>query len=164
MKQTNVASLIAVDKPMKTRSYMYVNVILTFNTPNKWDDTQEFFEMNLLVRPNEVCAEDFLDQKFFKRVVKKCHQLGREPNDLIKISTAGNWDLFETVTGKQSLPDLGHSCKWFFGSGRKDLDAWEKSLIKRYGFGEAADMNWVNDPETRKACFLPPLSVPELQS
>lgn len=134
----------AVNKKTK-RSYMGVNVILTFDSPDSTGESQEFFDLLIPVNSRESDAITFIDEKLFKWIVKKCEQLNREPNDLIKISTCSNWDVFEEKTKQPSLIALGHSCKWFFGNGRTDLDPWELSLIERYGFGTGVDMSWVND-------------------
>ena len=129
--------------------HMHVNVILTFNTQDKNGETQEFFNLSIPVSKKEVSAADFMHIKFFKRVAKKMLLLKREAGDLIKISTASNWDLFEEITGLDALSTLGHSCKWFFGNGREDLDAWEEALMSEYGFGISADMSYVNNAETK---------------
>ena len=133
------------------RSYMGVNVILTFNTPNSAGESQEFFDLAIPVNCLESDAITFFDEKLFKRIVKKCKQLNRNPSDLIKISTCSNWDVFEEKTKQPALPELGHSCKWFFGNGRTDLDAWEMNLIHRYGFGTDVDMSWVADMRNHPA-------------
>jgi hypothetical protein len=130
-----------------TRCYMAVNVIMTFNDENKWGDTQEFLDIKLPVSSSEQNAVKFIDKKLFKRIEAKCQVLGRDPRQLIKISTASNWRLFEEKTGKSSLDSLGHSCKWHFGQGRLDLDEWETELASKYGFGNAADLSWVNEPD-----------------
>lgn len=137
------------------RHYMYFNVILTFNTSNRYGDSQEFFEMKLPLKKDEVNAVTYLMEKFFPKIVNKCKKFDRSATDLIKISTASDWDLFEKVTGLDSLCGIGHSCKWYFGEGRKDLDVWENYLIKKYGFGTNADMSYLNDLiEKRKNAVL----------
>ena len=133
-----------VIQPKVSRKYLDVNVILTFDTCDKHGDTQEFFDLKIPINQYEKNAESFLDRKFFKRVIKFCTRIGRDVTDLKKISTASNWSLFKEVTGKQSLPDLGHNCKWYFGNGRSDLDAWEQHLMKTYGFGSQVDMSHLN--------------------
>jgi hypothetical protein len=122
------------------RAYMYVNVILTFSNCNSYGDTQEFFDLNIPVSKNEIDTFDFLDKKLFKRIVKKCEYFGRNVKQLIKISTASNWAVFEQTTNKTSLSDLGHSCKWYFGTNRNDLDEWEMDLMAEYGFGVDVDL------------------------
>lgn len=77
------------------RSYMGVNVILTFDTPDSTGESQEFFDLAIPVNCRESDAVTFFDEKLFKRIVKKCEQLNRKPSDLIKISTCSNWDVFE---------------------------------------------------------------------
>lgn len=134
----------AVNKKTK-RSYMSVNVILTFDSPDSEGRTQEFFDLFIPVNCRDSDAIAFIDKKLFKRIIKKCELLNREPSDLIKISTCSNWAVFEEKTKKPTLPVMGHSCKWYFGNGRTDLDPWEISLITRYGFGTSVEMSWVND-------------------
>lgn len=136
-----------------TRCYMPVNVILSFNDEDEWGDTQEFIDIKLPVSASEKNAAAFIHQKLFKRIAAKCSVLGRDHRQLIKISTASNWSLFEATTGKKSLANMGHSCKWYFGSGRLDLDKWEIELASKYGFGGDADLSWVNerDPDVRRA-------------
>lgn len=125
----------------KKRNYMYFNVILTFNSINEIGDSQEFFEMKLPLKKDEVHSTYFLMNKFFPKVVAKCINFNRGVGDLIKISTASDWDLFEKVTGLKSLCTLGHSCKWYFGKGRNDLDKWEIMLMEKYGFGTEANLS-----------------------
>lgn len=126
-----------------TKNYMNVNVILTFNTSNKQGESQEFFDLKLAISKMEISAGQFMHSKFFKKIVAKCKIFNRNPEDLIKISTASNWGLFKDVTGLPSLNELGHSCKWFFGNGRDDLDDWEQTLMKTYSFGINADMSYI---------------------
>ena len=134
---------------------MYIDVILTFNTTNRYGDSQEFFEMKLPLKKDEGHAVTYLMKKFFPKIVDKCKKFNRNASDLIKISTAGDWNLFEKVTGLESLCEMGHPCKWYFGEGRKDLDEWETNLIKKYGFGTDADMTYLNDLiEKRKNLVL----------
>lgn len=131
--------------PLTDRAELDVNVILTFGTPNCFGERQEYFDLRISINQNEISASDFFENKFFKKIIKKCKRLNRDPKDLTKISTASNWNVFKEFTGKQSLIDLGHPCKWFFGNGRKDLDIWEDHLMKKYEFGCNQDMGWVNE-------------------
>lgn len=121
--------------------YMYFNVILTFNSISECGDSQEFFEMKLPLKKDEGHSAYFLMNKFFPKVVTKCATFNRSVGDLIKISTSSDWDLFEKVTGLESLCTLGHSCKWYFGKGRNELDEWEIMLMKKYGFGTEANLS-----------------------
>lgn len=150
------AILFSGEKSVAKRCYMNMNVILTFDTPDSTGDLQEFFDLLVPVNCRESDAITFVDEKLFKRIIKKCDQLNRKPSELIKISTCSNWGVFEEKTKQPGLPELGHSCKWFFGNGRPDLDPWEKSLIKRYGFGIGVDMSWVANMRNHPAltgCF-----------
>lgn len=137
---TNTAS-----KPASKRVYMDVDVILTFDTPNSYGETQEFFDLLIPVSSHEVGADVFFDNKFFKCIVKKCNLLNRKTTDLVKISTASSWSIFKEKTGLPSLPEIGHNCKWHFGNGRSDLDPWETYLSAQYGFGTSVDMSWINE-------------------
>lgn len=132
------------------KQYMYVNVILTFNTGDAYGDRQEFFNLNIPVSRSEKNVFDFLTKKFFKRVASKCKTLNRRVEDLIKISTASDWTLFEEVTGLEPLCDLGHPCKWYFGTNRNDLDRWELMLMEKFRFGIDQDMSWMNDQAIRE--------------
>ena len=115
---------------------MYCNVILTFETPaGIYMDTQEIFDLTLRIRKSETSCIDFLNRELFPRLVKTCEQLGRDHRDLMKISTASDWDLFEKTTNLPSLASLNHSCKWYFGADRSDLDFWELDLMRRLGLG-----------------------------
>jgi len=122
------------------RSYMRINVILTFDKSDADGDSQEIFNLNLPINKCERNAVEFLHKKLFHRIAKKCELYNRKKEDLIKISTCADWGQFEEVTKKESLPRLGHECKWFFGKGRSDLDLWEKKISKKYGFGESVDI------------------------
>lgn len=126
-----------------SRAYLAVNVILTFAQDDPEYGTQDIFDIQLPVNRKETNAVVFLDSKFFKRIAQKCHQSGRDPRQLTKISTAANWSVFAAKTGQRTLPELGHPCKWYFGVGRDDLDIWEESLMRRYEFGVDADMTWL---------------------
>jgi hypothetical protein len=117
------------------RNYMYVNVILSFNSLNAFGDTQEFFDLYLPINKKEKDAVSFLDKKLFKRIAAKCKRYGRCKKDLYKISTASNWKLFEEITGKTSLTSLGHNCKWYFNDKVNHLDEWEESLKREFYFG-----------------------------
>lgn len=125
----------------KQRKHMYFNVILTFINCGKSGDSQEFFDMRIPLSKKEIHSTVFLMNKFFPKIVAKCQKFGRNPADLIKISTASDWDLFEEYTGLESLCDLGHSCKWYFGNGRNDLDDWEIMLMNKFNFGKNADLS-----------------------
>lgn len=129
----------------KKRHYMYFNVILTFDSINEYGDSQEFFEMKLPLKKDEGHSIQFLMSKFFPKIVTKCSNFNRSVGNLIKISTASDWDLFEKVTGLESLCALGHSCKWYFGKGRNDLDEWEIMLMKKYGFGTEANLSDISE-------------------
>jgi hypothetical protein len=135
------------NKPSK-KAYMHVNVILTFETWNEYGETQEFFDLYLPVSKKEVSAVQFIHNKLFKKIVKQCQRLNRSAGDLIKISTAGNWDLFTEVTGLESLIEEGHNGKWYFGKGRTDIDSWETELMEIFGFGIDADLSYLNDNST----------------
>ena len=115
---------------------MHCNVILTFETPaGIYMDTQEIFDLTLRIRKSETSCIDFLNRELFPRIVKRCEQLGRDHRDLMKISTASDWGLFEKTTNLPSLASLRHSCKWYFGADRADLDFWELDLMRRLGLG-----------------------------
>jgi len=126
--------------------YMAVNVILTFDKEGgRYKDMQEFFDLKIPVKKSDTNVIVFLNNKFFPKIVEKCIKFDRSPRDLIKISTASNWDLYEEITNEQSLDALGHSCKWYFGCGRNDLDGWEKYLMESLNFGQDADSAWINE-------------------
>ena len=145
-----------VKSSIHSRNYMNVNVILTFDGINEDGDTQEIFDLKILVSRNDVEPANFFHKKFFKRVLRKCRTLRRDEGDLVKISTCSDWGLYESVTGSKGLCEVGHPCKWFFGCGRLDMDRWEKALERQLGFGKNVDMSWVNDLEARRALGLKP--------
>lgn len=125
--------------------FMNVNVILTFaNYGECVMDSQEFFDMEIKVSPTDTKVGTFLNENFFPRVVSYCENYDRSPKDLIKISTCSDWGVYEEVTGQQPLYKYGHSCKWYFGRGRTDLDAWELDLVEIFEFGTNVDMSFVN--------------------
>ncbi len=126
----------------KQKKYMYFNVILTFNTCDESGESQEMFDMRLPLSKKEIHSTVFLMNKFFPKILAKCEKYMRNPADLIKISTASDWKSFVEYTGLESLCDLGHSCKWYFGKGRKDLDDWEVMLMNKFGFGIDADLSY----------------------
>lgn len=130
-----------IDANNATQAYMDVDVILTFDTSNQYEDYQEFFCLELPIEDDEISAFDFINRELFKRITLQLPKLDREPENLIKISTASNWSLFRQKTLLDALTDYGHPCKWYFGNGRNDLDPWEISLISRYQFGTNATMN-----------------------
>jgi hypothetical protein len=114
------------------KAYLDVNVILTFDTETH---RQVFFDLRIPISKKEINAATFLNNKLFKRIIKKCDLFGRRVEDLMKISTASNWGLFEKTTKKPSLSRLGHNCKWYFNDEINELDDWEKALKAEYGFG-----------------------------
>lgn len=137
MKKNRVYTI--ADFPEK-KEFIYLNVVLTFATLNESGDAQEMFDLKLPVKRNESSALDFINKNLFNRVVSKCDQYGRRPQELIKISIASDWTLFEKLTWQSGL-HRSHSCNWRFGNGRDDLDLWEIALMDRYGFGIDIDMN-----------------------
>jgi len=130
---------------LTTRTHMKVNVILTFNTYDQYGDSQEMFDISVPVSRGDSDAVSFVMTKLFKRIEAKCEHFGRRKQELIKISTCADWALFESVTNKKSLPSLGHSCKWYFGTGRKRLDLIEKCAMAEYQFGTEADLSQEGD-------------------
>jgi hypothetical protein len=134
-------------------SFLNVDVILTFESFNSLGESQEFFELLLPISNNESSAINFLNNNLFNQIADECKKLNRPVEDLSKISTASNWDLFETITNLDSLPSLGHSCKWFFGNGRTDLDEWELDLINKYKFGINLDMSWIHNAQLTQQYF-----------
>lgn len=138
--------MISTNYPTKVpfRSYMAVNVILTFHTSDDVKDPQEVFDLKLPVSRHEENAVEFLSKKFFPRIVTQCCKRQRDPRRLIKISTCSDWAVFETTTLKPALSNFDHPCKWYFGRGRDDLDGWEKALMRDFQFGTDADMSFMN--------------------
>ena len=114
---------------------MRVNVILSFNKCDAQGEHQEIFNLGLPICSSEKDAASFIDRELFKAIKDECLLRGRDPGQLVKISTCSDWDLFERVTGKPSLYRLGHHCKWYFGEGQMGIDFWEKRLMHDYGFG-----------------------------
>jgi len=114
---------------------MRVNVILSFNNCDAQGEHQEIFNLGLPICSSEKDAASFIDRELFKAVKDECLLRGRDPGQLVKISTCSDWDLFEKVTGKPSLYRLGHQCKWYFGEGQMGIDFWERRLMQDYGFG-----------------------------
>ena len=132
-----------LSKTKAKRAYMHVNVILTFDMPNADGETQEFCDLHLPISTKDTDAGEFIHAKLFKRIAKICGAYERNVNELVRISTASDWALYEETTKAQSLTALGHNCKWHFGTNRDDLDEWEKDLMLEYGFGTSADMGWL---------------------
>jgi hypothetical protein len=131
-----------------TEGFMNVNVILTFETYGDPSiDSQDIFDIEIKVRSTDTKVVGFLNEEFFPEIVSFCEQHDRSPKDLIKISTCAHWSVYEEITGHKPLYQYGHSCKWFFGNGRTDLDAWELDLIDIFEFGTNVDMSWVKCPE-----------------
>lgn len=121
---------------------MHCNVILTFETPaGVYADTQEMFDLTLRIRKSETSCIDFLNRELFPRIVARCDRLGRDHRDLLKISTASDWDMFEKTSSLPSLGKLNHPGKWFFGPNRPDLDFWELDLTQRLGLGITASFD-----------------------
>jgi len=118
---------------------MPFNVILTFDGYNPNQDSQETFNLSIRVSPHESDVVSFVMTKLFRRIEEKCERLGRRKQQLLKISTCANWDIFEAVTRKQSLPALGHSCKWYFGIGSTTLDIMETCAMAEFQFGTEVD-------------------------
>jgi hypothetical protein len=127
---------------------MKFNIILTFDhVSGKYDDPQEIYDVLIPISTSDkkYDAITFLNRKLFPSIINSCLKFNRKHEDIIKISTCGDWDLYEKFAGKKSLPNLDHSCKWFFGENRIDLDEWEKNLMSTYGFGTFTDMAYTTD-------------------
>lgn len=137
--------MISTTYPTKVpaRSYMAVNVILTFLTAG-CEDSQEMFDLKLPVSRQEKNVVEFLNKKFFPRILSHCRKLQRDSRRLVKISTCSDWGVFETTTLKPALSTFDHPCKWYFGRGRDDLDGWEKALMRDFQFGADADMSFMD--------------------
>ena len=134
-------------------SFLNIDVILTFESYNSNGNSQEYFELLIPINDTEVSAIDFFNTNFFPQIVDICKVSKRRVEDLSKISTSSNWEVFEKTTNLDSLPNIGHSCKWFFGNGRKDLDSWELELIEKYKFGIDVDMSWIGNPNLTQKYF-----------
>ncbi len=134
-------------------SFLNIDVILTFESYNSNGNSQEYFELLIPISETEVSAIDFFNTNFFPQIVDICKIAKRRVEDLSKISTASNWNIFEETTNLDSLTKLGHSCKWFFGNGRNDLDSWELELIAKYNFGIDVDMSWIGNPNLTQKYF-----------
>ena len=95
-------------KPIKMRS----NVILTFDAASEeFGETKEIFDVHLQIKDDETSSLDFLNRELFPKIVEKCTANLRNPKDLMKISTASDWNLFNQATGLPSLCDLSHACR-----------------------------------------------------
>lgn len=128
--ENQAPTLPSIQKP-----FLSINVIMTFNTLNSSFESQGIFNMYLPIGNQETSAVDFLNRLFFDEIVLACQDFDRDIGDLMKISTASDWGTFEKATGLKSICTLGHSAKWCFSPAWKRPDAWEKMLIKKYGFG-----------------------------
>lgn len=109
-----------------------INVILTFCSYKEYG-CQEIFDVSLSYDKKEKSARKLLDQSgFFDMLVQICHECGRLPTELIKISTAADW------TKKGIEFDIENG-KWSFGSWRGQNTAWSDNLAKLHGFGKDDD-------------------------
>ena len=131
-------------KTISNQKCLTVDVILTFNKcGGQCNETQDFYEVDVPLNTMDSDAAKFLNEKFFPAIYDICVSNNRQPGELIKISTSANWKMYEKLTGGEKPMSFGHPCKWYFGTGRNDLDNWEKYLIKKYGFGLDADIFWL---------------------
>jgi hypothetical protein len=126
--------------------YMNVNVILSFDSFNDDYLSQERFDLKLSINKYITNAESFIHTQLFKRIAKKCKIYNRRVEDLHKISTCSDWDLFRKITDLKGL-DETHICKWYFGNGRDDLDVWEKNIMREFKFGIDVDASWMYSEE-----------------
>ena len=117
---------------------MELDVILTFciceSEEAEGEERQEWFTIPLYILGDD-SAVAMLHREFFSKLSKICDELERDITKLEKISTSANWSIFKEATGNKPLPDYGHCCKWWFNSGKVELDTWEKSLQRRFGMG-----------------------------
>ena len=109
-----------------------INVILTFCSYKEYG-SQEIFDVSLSYGMKDKSARKLLDQSgFFDTLVQICHECGRLPTELVKISTAADW----TKNGFEFDIENG---KWSFGSWRGQNIFWSDNLVKLYGFGKDDD-------------------------
>jgi len=114
---------------------MNIDVILSFRSFNEEGESQEWFNFDIEITDSCEEAVSFFNDYVFEIISDVISDLGRDPADLWKISTSSNWNFYKQITGKKSLGDLGHSCKWVFDEELRDLDDWEIYLMDRFGFG-----------------------------
>jgi hypothetical protein len=114
---------------------MNIDVILSFNSINQDGESQEWFNFDIEITDSCEEAVSFFNDYVFEIISEAISDLDRDPADLWKISTSSNWNLYKQITGKESLADLGHNCKWVFDEDLVDLDDWEIELRDRFGFG-----------------------------
>lgn len=106
-----------------------INVILTFCSYKEYG-SQEIFDVSLSYGKQDKSAKQLLDKSgFFNTIVQICHECGRLPTELVKISTAADW------TRKGFKFDIENG-KWSFGSWRGQNIKWSDNLVKLYGFGK----------------------------
>lgn len=127
------------------KNLLLVDVILTFQSTSDFEFNQEFCTLKVPVDMNDKNVVLFVHQKILVDIGDICALLGRQKEDLLKISICSDWKIYKRTTACPSLPEYGHPCKWHFGGGRNDLDDWEKILMQKHGFGSACDVAWVND-------------------
>ena len=96
------------------KTWMDTNVILTFNSANRFGETQEIFDLMLPIRKDEIDAISFIDSQLFKRVVSECKLLNRQVEDLVKISTASDWNTFEEITNNVISDDQVNKLRNFY--------------------------------------------------
>lgn len=125
-----------------TNNLMSMNVILTFNVRKPWFRSQEYFDLNLQVNEDDGDVESFLNRELFPKIISKCQKLRRNHENVYIVSTCGDWDLFEKITGKPGLDSSGHSCKWYLGPEDEYVGKWGKRLKGSFGLGKKVKSFW----------------------
>lgn len=105
-----------------------VNVILTFCVHTD-KGNQGIYDIKLNYGKEDKIASELLNKTgFFDIIAQICHETGRHPAELVKISTAANW------TRRRIEFDLEEG-KWSFASRRGFNTEWSDKLVEIYGFG-----------------------------
>jgi hypothetical protein len=105
-----------------------VNVILTFCVHTD-KGNQGIYDVTLNYEKEDKSALKLLNKNgFFHTIVQICHETGRHPAELVKISTAANWE-------RHGIEFDLEEGKWSFASWRGFNIEWSDKLVKIYGFG-----------------------------
>jgi hypothetical protein len=113
-----------------------IDFIFTFQHGSDSLTEEVYFSYIQIISRNSLDAVTLFDEEVLPNILREFYDKDEFSLFYLKsIKAIYDWELYEKITGKQSLPSLGYSCEWNFDTKNTDLDAWSQELIDLYGCG-----------------------------